>query len=437
MEVTYRRRRTGRLATLSIAALMLATCVGSSSTATGAPSRVASTSTSTAGGDSTPTSVGGPSGAPIKVGYMPVSTGAIASAGLSTGATAGAEYVNTQLGGIGGRPLEVVTCDTDGTPEKAIACANTFVEDGVVAVLDGYNTSSSAALPALTDAHIPLVGMIPYDVVTGSSADNRVYFAAPQASYIIGALQGFKNLGAESLTLALVDTPMSHQVIDLLLPVVAKALDIKAKGVYFAATNPNFTALAATLAQGNPDIAGLMASPSEQLCTDVVDGLRRLNYKGTIFTAACTDFVTADRAKASGAALYGAGWLPLSYDNAPAAAQAQLDIAATAMAKVKGGVADYLAYSVFSLFVDFATGLTAAAASGAKLDGPAVLMTLKSLKDFPSFLGPNLTCGSATSPNCTTEMMLFQVLDNGTIRAVGDGYITPPHDILALVPGAT
>lgn len=171
---------------------------------------------------------------PILVGFLNPSGGPVPQPGTDTGVKAALSYINGEFGGINGHPLEVVSCDTDTTPERAQSCANTFVEKKVVAVMDGYNLSSSAALPALTAAQIPLVGMIPFDSVTGSKAENRVFFAAPQASFLIGALQAFKAAGKTSVTLALVDTPSSHQTIDGLLPVLAKTLGINAKGIYFS-----------------------------------------------------------------------------------------------------------------------------------------------------------------------------------------------------------
>jgi branched-chain amino acid transport system substrate-binding protein len=76
------------------------------------------------------------------------------------------------------------------------------------------------------------------------------------------------------------------------------------------------------------------------------------------------------------------------------------------------------------------------AAPGADLTGPGVLETLKSLKGFSTFLGPKVTCGSPTSPNCTTQVLLFSVQPDGSIKPVTDGWITPVPQVLAAIPGA-
>lgn len=373
-------------------------------------------------------------GPPVKIGFLNPSGGPVPQPGADTGATAAVDYVNGQMGGVGGRPIELVSCDTDTTPESATSCANTFVEEGVVAVMDGFNLSSSATLPVLSSAKIPLVGMIPFDSVTGSKAEDRVYFAAPQASFLVGAMQAFKQAGKDSIVLALVDTPSSHQTIDTLLPALAQGLDMDASGVYFSPTNPNFTALAATIAKDDPDVGGLMASPNEAACTALVQALRQQGYDGTIFTAACTDYIEAAPADAAGGALYSSTWLPDAIDYAPDDVRADLEAAQQAIEAVEGGTGGFYAYAEFAQIVTFAQAL---ADVEGELTGETVLTTLKGLKDFPSFLGPNITCGSKTSPNCTTEMLLFDVQEDGSIKPAGDGFLTPAPEILAQIPGAT
>jgi branched-chain amino acid transport system substrate-binding protein len=408
-------------AVLRVSSVLVAAMVATAGCASSAPSPQSSTSSTF-------------SKPPITVGFLNPSGGPVPQPGADTGVKAALSYINGELGGINGHRLDVVTCDTDTTPERAQSCANTFVEKKVVAVMDGYNLSSSAALPALTAAQIPLVGMIPFDSVTGAKAENRVFFAAPQASFLIGALQAFKAAGKTSVTLALVDTPSSHQTIDTLLPVLAKTLGINAKGIYFSPTNPNFTAVASSIAQDKPDVGGLVAAPSEAVCSALVKALRQLQFKGEIFTAACTDYIKSSPAQAAGGALYSSNWLPAAARYAPAEAQAELTLAQKYIAAVDGGTAGYYAYGEFALFVNLARALSAA--PEADLTGAGVLRTLKALKDFPSFLGPKITCGSATSPNCTTQMLLFVVQPDGTAKPVTDGWVTPVPQILAAVPGA-
>ncbi|MCF2525882.1 ABC transporter substrate-binding protein [Yinghuangia soli] len=374
-------------------------------------------------------------GTPIKVGLFNPDAGALALPGVKPATDAAVKYINGELGGIGGHPLEVVSCSIDGTPESTIACANKFVQDKVVAAFDGFNYSSSAGIGSLLAAKTPLVGNIAFDQTTGSSSDGRVYFAAPQASFIVGALQGFKAEGKTSATLTLQDLPTSHKTMDTQVAPLAGLLGIKATGLYFSPTNPNFSAVASTIASTKPDVAGLIASPSESICTQLVKNLRSVGYRGQVLVAACTSFIKSDPASAPGSVLYSSVWMPGSEKNAPPAAVEQLKLATKYLTE-KGSSADFYSYAQFATVVNFAKGL-ATAQSLDNLTGATVLATLQSLRDFPSFLGPNISCGKPTSPNCTTQMLLFEVGGDLTLQPVTRDWITPAAEILAQIPGAS
>ncbi|MCK9903319.1 ABC transporter substrate-binding protein [Parafrankia colletiae] len=373
-------------------------------------------------------------GTPVRVGFFSPESGVNALPGAVTGMKAAVAYVNGDLGGIGGHPIEVVSCPIDGTPETTISCANQFVQDGVVAAFDGFNYSSSAGIDTLVSAKIPLVGQIPFDQTTGSKAEGRVFFGAPQASFLIGALQGFKSEGMTSATLTLADTPAGHNTVDNQLKPLSAALGLEASGIYFSVTNPNFSAVASTVASTDPDVAGLIASPNESVCIQLVKNLRAVGYDGAIFLAACTAFIKAAPTEAPGATMYSSAWLPGSEQHAPAEVGQQMNVATRYIEKA-GGPADYYAYGEFATVVDFVQGL-AGASSTDGLTGETVLTTLKALKDFPTFLGAPATCGRATTPNCTTQMLLFSVQKDLTLKPVSGGWITPSPQILSTIPGA-
>ncbi|WP_122817413.1 ABC transporter substrate-binding protein [Nocardioides pantholopis] len=416
MRLTRRPTRRGVPALLAVALLLTAAACGTSDD-----------SDDEAAGDQ-------PTGDPVRIGLFDPSAGGYKSLGVGVGARAGVDYVNSELGGIHDRPVELVSCATDGTPETTISCANKFAEDEVVAALDGFNTTSSSAIDILTTAGIPLVGGIPFDSATGAEVENRVFFSAPQAAFLIGALQAFSEEGKKSVTLVAADIPATHQSVDLVLKPVGAALGIEVEGLYFSPTNPNFNAIASTIKETDPDVGGLMAAPDPSVCTKLVQGLRQLGYEGTIFTAACTEFIDQAPAEAAGAALYSSHWLPRAADYAPEDVQEQLEVAEEAISE-EGGTADFYAFAQLGVTATLAEALNAS--PDAALDGPTILATLKGLEAFPSFLGPELTCGGATTPNCTSQMLLFNVDDQGATEPVTGEWITPLPDILAKIPGAS
>src|SRR5437764_1365104 len=92
-----------------------------------------------------------PSGTPVTIGFLNPDQGPVASAQKGQGERAAVARINAN-GGIKGRPLKVSVCHTDATPEKVIACANRFVNEHVVAVMDGLENATGAALPVLHSA---------------------------------------------------------------------------------------------------------------------------------------------------------------------------------------------------------------------------------------------------------------------------------------------
>lgn len=65
---------------------------------------------------------------------------------LGTPELEGMEVARAQLGEALGRPIEFSVCDNASTPEGSIACANRFIDEGVLAVLG--TGGSSQAIPA-------------------------------------------------------------------------------------------------------------------------------------------------------------------------------------------------------------------------------------------------------------------------------------------------
>ncbi len=65
---------------------------------------------------------------------------------LGTPELEGMEAAQEQMGEVLGRPIELSICDNASTPEGSVACANRFVDEGVVGVLG--TGGSSQAIPA-------------------------------------------------------------------------------------------------------------------------------------------------------------------------------------------------------------------------------------------------------------------------------------------------
>jgi len=81
---------------------------------------------------------------PITLGVNLELSGRLVS--LGTPELEGIEAARAELGEVLGRPVELSVCDNASTPEGSVACANRFVDEGVIAVLG--TGGSSQAIPA-------------------------------------------------------------------------------------------------------------------------------------------------------------------------------------------------------------------------------------------------------------------------------------------------
>ncbi|GAA4548742.1 ABC transporter substrate-binding protein [Pseudonocardia xishanensis] len=119
-------------------------------------------SSSLGGGDAS----SGP-GDTVKV--MMFNSGQAATLDWSPAGTAVSTYVDAYLnpaGGVHGRQVELTVCDDQLDPNKAAACAQRAVTEGVVAVIGGMSINGNRFLPGIEAAGIPYVVTLPL-----SSAD--------------------------------------------------------------------------------------------------------------------------------------------------------------------------------------------------------------------------------------------------------------------------
>lgn len=100
-----------------------------------------------------------PSGDPVKIGL--IYTKGVAGTDNPTlldGAVAAADYLNSK-DGIDGAPVEIVGCNDKADPAQDVACANKFVDEGVIAVSGLGPTWGDNGLPITQRANIPFVGL--------------------------------------------------------------------------------------------------------------------------------------------------------------------------------------------------------------------------------------------------------------------------------------
>jgi branched-chain amino acid transport system substrate-binding protein len=373
--------------------------------------------------DTTATSAGTKAtGEPIKVGFVNSEGGAFSVPELRVGNEVAEDYINDHLGGVNGRPLQVIRCVTDGSPEASIDCANQFVEEGVVAAVEGTDLGGDAMLPILADAQIPLVGHVQFGPGRMFD-DNAYYFGAAALAYGAAALRFYADEGAESVAWFLPDEPSSHAFTDTVLEPTSDQLGLEYTTVYYDAASPNWAVLAATAVSEGPDVSGSIAATDAQ-CAEMIAALRDAGYQGRILAASCVGLHDALGDKAVGVDTDADHWNPNDLASAPADKRAELEEYAAVMRAA--GHEDLIAGNAIITFADMINLSRILATIDGPIDGPAAAAALRATKDFDSYAGPTISCDHTVVPGnsaCSTDLLFFQVQDDGSVEAVTDDYV--------------
>jgi len=406
---TQLRQRGVTAAALLVAAAVLTAC-GSSADSGG----------SSGGGSTT--------GDPVKVGFANPVAGPLPYPASAKGAEAAVNYVNDELGGIGGHPIELVSCDTDGTPDTNVNCSNKFVEEKVSFVIDGVELASGAELPALNSAKIPTVGTIANNA-TANQSQTSFYYGPASQSFTVGPLYILKDQGVKSVAFAAGDDAPNHAYFEKNIIPVAKQLGLELSITWYPPSSPNWQVVAASMKSKNADVVGIAAG-SEGGCTSLLTALRSAGYTGKVLLGSCALFIKdlgADKAK--DVLTYSGTWLPYMDEYAPADVKDRLKIFTDQMNAINADsdINSQKATGVFSAIVTTVNALNQAKVTY-PLSGETVSSTLRALKDFPTFLSTTVTCDGQQWPgtsSCINSIMLTTVTPQGTIKPITDPAFKP------------
>ena len=375
----------------------------------------------------TPQATTGPD---LSVGFVNAEGGTLSFPDTRIATEVGVDHFNKTKGGVKGRPIKLVRCDVDGSPEKAIDCANKFVEAKVVAVLEGIGIGTDAMLPILKSAGIPLVGHVPFGAQQQTSPD--AYFLGSALPAIAAApLKHFSDKGAKKLVYLAIEAPNTRRYFADNLEPVAKKLSLQVKPVYFNAASPDFTVLVNTALAEKPDVIGTAGLP-EAMCTAMINAVRATSFKGEVFVGSCFDFVKTAGAKAEGVLAYSDTWWASAPDDAPPAKAQEIREYLSAM-KAAGHESKAITTGqvLFATVLDFGRILSG-------VDGDvtpqAVHGALRATRNFSGFMGGTLTCdGSAWKgqSSCGAGALVYQA-KGGVMRPITKDFV----DVSAFAPAA-
>lgn len=161
--------RTSKALALAAATVCMLAACSSSGGGGGTPSTTGSSESTPVGATSdTNSPLGTPNkatGTPVKLGWANLEGGSGASYPERTkAAEAAVAYANDYLGGLAGHVIQLDECKDLGDGASATACANKFVDDKVVAVVEGQVADDTGYVTTLGKAGIP------WTALTGVSA---------------------------------------------------------------------------------------------------------------------------------------------------------------------------------------------------------------------------------------------------------------------------
>ena len=207
------------LSVLALAAAACSSSTGSSSTGAAASPAATSSASASALGSSAASS----SAKPLSIFFFDEEGASAAASSPESfqAATAAVDYVNDNLGGIKGRPLKLTHCETLGTPDSAINCANQAVDAKPDVVIKGVDVAGGSAVPIVTGAGLPYVTL---NAGSPDEVDHKLAFSlssgfaaqfAPVAAYAEDT-KGYKSLGVIYTNVQPLSTPLNGPFAQLL-----------------------------------------------------------------------------------------------------------------------------------------------------------------------------------------------------------------------------
>ena len=360
----------------------------------------------------------------VKIGFHNMEGGAVSLPELRLGIEAAVQYVNDELGGVDGRPIELVVCNTDGSPESSINCANRFVEESVVLAVQGVDAGADAALPILADAGIVETGKNAFGPQQQIDVGHSYFTGGALQAFAVAALSTFEREGAERATLFFNDIPSSHDFVRDVIEPVADIIGVDVNAVYFAPGAADWSAVVASALTDDPQAVGStgLADPD---CIAMIDALGAAGYDGLVYASQCTEFVeTLGPEVAEGVLMTADLFAPSLAGDVDGRAADELSVYLDAMAAA--GV-DEVVTNGFNAQGWFGVGIdvhTILSTIDGDIDAASVAAAFASAK-VDRFMGGSIDCTTPAWPGetaCSRDVVVYTVRD-GAITLHSDGMI--------------
>jgi len=234
------------------------------------------------GTDAPPVEEGPPvSGDPVKIGIIYTEgVEGIDLPDLPDGAEVAAEYVNASLGGYDGHPVEIVACNDNGDAAEDVACAEQFVDEGVIAVGglapqwgdNGMAVVGEAGIPSITIpvSNAEFIGENSFPLDGGSAAAFPAlakYFAEDVGIESASIMHADLAVGELAATALLADPLRERGVEDITL-------------VPEATGTADFTSAVVQATESNPDVLFVLFGDAD--CVRIFEAAEQLGVESQI-----------------------------------------------------------------------------------------------------------------------------------------------------------
>jgi branched-chain amino acid transport system substrate-binding protein len=190
------------------------------------------------------------------------------------------DFINTELGGVGGRPLELTTCITSFNVEQSQACAQTMVQNDVIALSGGIDVTSNGSIPVLEENGIPQIGGIPANLVEQQS-EIMFYFSGGVTGAFAAFMSDAASNDAEKVVIGYGEfDAFEASARDYGVP-VGESLGLEVDLAPFPVTATDFLPILTGIAAGDPDaiIMGVAGSS----CVPLMETYAELQIEAQLY----------------------------------------------------------------------------------------------------------------------------------------------------------
>jgi branched-chain amino acid transport system substrate-binding protein len=207
----------------------------------------------------------------------------------AAGAQAAADSINA-AGGVDGRDIEIIECNDEMDPNKAAACVQQAVDEGVVALVGVLHLFSAQLWPRLEAAKLPFIGL---DANSPDQAQNPLSYpvtAGVPGIYLEAGRLAVEH-GGEKVVLLLPDIPQADYVRGYAEQSIAMVGGKVVEAVRIDLGAPDMSSPAAQVVRADPDGVVCVCNPGD--APRVLKSMRQQGYDGA-FAASYSTFSQSD-----------------------------------------------------------------------------------------------------------------------------------------------